>query len=417
MDEVALAFVAVFVLAYALISRRLQTTVVTGPMVFVAAGIVASGEGLGILDLGMGEGAVRVLAEATLILVLFTDAIRIDLSGLRVQADLPGRLLGVGLPLTIVAGTAVGAWLFSGIGIAEAALLAAVLTPTDAALGQAVVTSPVVPVRVRQALNVESGLNDGLMLPIITVLLALAAVEGDLRTPGYWVGFAAAQIGFGVVVGGLTGLVGGKLMRVFARLGWIDGAFRQLATLAIGVGAFALAGLVNGNGFVAAFVAGLAFGEAAREECEGAYDFAEDEGQLLALLTFLFFGSALAGPALSELTWQIALYAVLSLTLVRMVPVSLSLIGFGLKRPTIGYMGWFGPRGLASILFGLFILEEAELPMGDEILLVVTWTVLASVFLHGATAYGASQRYGAWFRVHGRPDMAEAVEVEMMPTR
>ncbi len=413
----AVAWIAGFVLVYALVSRRIEPTPVTGPMVFVAAGIIAGPAGFGLLGFGIDEGGVRVLAEATLVLVLFTDAIRIDVRRLRTQVELPARLLGVGLPLTVLAGTLAGAWLLSGLGVWEAALAAAILTPTDAALGQAVVSSPLVPVRIRQALNVESGLNDGLMLPIITVLLALAAAEVNLETPRYWAGFAAAQIGFGVLIGVASGFGGGKLIHVFARRGWIDGAFRQLATLAVGVGAFAVAELSPGNGFVAAFVAGLAFGEAARDECKGAYDFAEDQGQLLALLTFLFFGVALAGPALDELTWQIAVYAAAALTVVRMVPVALSLTGARLKLPTVGFVGWFGPRGLASILFGLFVLEEAALPNGDEILLVVTWTVLASVALHGATSYPVSERYGRWFRVHGRPDMAEAVEVEMMPTR
>jgi len=386
-------------------------------MVFVTFGIIAGPAGLGLLDVGMGEGVVRVLARATLVLVLFTDAIRIDLTRLRKQLDLPGRLLGLGLPLTVVAGTFFGLWLLPGFGLWEAALTAAILTPTDAALGRAVVTSPHVPVRIRQALNVESGLNDGLMLPLITVLLALAAVGVDIETPGYWVGFAAAQLGFGVLTGALVGFGGGRLIHFFADKGWVDGVFRQLATLAVGVGTFAVAEVVGGNGFVAAFVAGLAFGEAARQQCQGAYDFAEDEGQLLALLTFLFFGAALAGPALDDLTWRIALYALASLTVVRMVPVAIGLVGFRLKGPTIAYLGWFGPRGLASILFGLFVLEKAALPAADDIILVMTWTVLASVVFHGATSYPLSGRYGSWFKKHGRPEMAEAVEVETMPTR
>ena len=386
-------------------------------MVFVTFGIIAGPAGLGLLDVGMGEGVVRVLARATLVLVLFTDAIRIDLTRLRKQLDLPGRLLGLGLPLTVVAGTFFGLWLLPGFGLWEAALTAAILTPTDAALGRAVVTSPHVPVRIRQALNVESGLNDGLMLPLITVLLALAAVGVDIETPGHWVGFAAAQLGFGVLTGALVGFGGGRLIHFFADKGWVDGVFRQLATLAVGVGTFAVAEVVGGNGFVAAFVAGLAFGEAARQQCQGAYDFAEDEGQLLALLTFLFFGAALAGPALDDLTWRIALYALASLTVVRMVPVAIGLVGFRLKGPTIAYLGWFGPRGLASILFGLFVLEKAALPAADDIILVMTWTVLASVVFHGATSYPLSGRYGSWFKKHGRPEMAEAVEVETMPTR
>ncbi len=417
MEFADIAVVAGFVLAYALVSRRLERTPATGPMVFVAFGILIGTAGLDVVELGMDEGAVRTLAEATLVLLLFTDAIRIDLRRLRQQIQLPARLLGIGLPLTVVAGTATALLLFPQLGLWEAALLAAILSPTDAALGQAVVANPRVPVRVRQALNVESGLNDGMMLPVITLLLALAATGIDLETPGYWTEFAAEQIGYGILVGIIGGYLGGRLIREFAGRDWMDGAFRQLATLAVGVGSFALAEAVDGNGFVAAFVAGLAFGAAARDYCSGVYDFAEDQGQLLALLTFLFFGATLAGPALGDLTWRIGLYALLSLTVVRMVPVAISLVGTRLRLPTVGYLGWFGPRGLASILFGLFILEKAELPVADDVFDVVVWTVLASVMLHGVTSLWLSERYGAWFETHGRDQMREAVVVDEMPIR
>ncbi|MDH3606639.1 MAG: cation:proton antiporter [Acidimicrobiia bacterium] len=412
-----IALVAGFVLAYALVSRRLETTPVTGPMVFVGFGLLIGTGGLDAISIGMDEGAVRTLAEATLVLLLYTDAIRIDLRRLRRQVAIPARLLGLGLPLTVIAGTIAAVLLFPDFSVWEAALVAAILSPTDAALGQAVVANPRVPIRIRQAINVESGLNDGIMLPVITLLLALAATDIDLETPGYWTEFAAEQIGYGILIGIVGGYAGGRLIREFAGRGWMDGAFRQLATLAVGVGTFALAEAVGGNGFVAAFVAGLAFGAAAREYCAGVYDFAEDQGQLLALLTFLFFGASLAGPVLDDLTWSIAAYAILSLTAIRMVPVALSLIGTHLKTPTVGYIGWFGPRGLASILFGLFILEDAELPVADDLFAVVIWTVLASVFLHGITSVRLSERYGAWFEAHGRKNMEEAMEVEEMPTR
>ena len=358
----------------------------------------------------------RVLAETTLVLLLFTDAIRIDIRRLRRQIDLPGRLLGIGLPLTVVGGTAVAMVLLPGLGLWEAALVAAILSPTDAALGQVVVANVRVPARIRQALNVESGLNDGIMLPVITLLLALAAVRTELESTGYWAEFAARQIGFSVLVGVAIGWVGGRLLDLAAGRGWVDGAFRQLATLSIGVAAFGVAEVLDGNGFVAAFVAGLAFGAAARDHCEGAYDFAEDEGQLLALLTFLFFGAAIAGPALDELPWRIALYSLLSLTVIRMAPVAIGLAGTKLRWQTVVYIGWFGPRGLASILFGLFILEEAALPVADELFLVVVWTVIASVVLHGVTSVALSNRYAAWF--NGRSDaMPESEPVEVMPTR
>lgn len=415
MEIADIGIIAVFVIAYTLVSRRLETTAITGPMVFVFVGIVLGSAGLDRLELGMGEGAVRTLAEATLVLLLFTDSIRIDLRRLKRQVELPARLLGVGMPLTLIAGTAAAAVVFTDLGVWEAGLLAAILTPTDAALGQAVVANPRVPIRVRQALNVESGLNDGIMLPVITLLLALAAVDVELETTGFWTEFVARQIGFGVLFGVVVGSAGGRLIDYFAVRGWVEGAFRQLGTLSVGVAAFALAEVVEGNGFVAAFVAGLAFGAVARAQCQGAYDFAEDEGQLLALLTFLFFGATLAGPALNDLTWQIGLYALLSLTVVRMVPVAISLVGAGLRMPTIAYFGWFGPRGLASILFGLFVLEEADLPVGDDLFLVVVWTVLASVVLHGASSVWLSSRYADWFDRHHAEPMPEAAIVEEMP--
>ena len=386
-------------------------------MTFVAAGIILGPEYLNVLDLDIDEGAVRVLAEATLVLVLFTDAIRIDLGRLRHQIELPARLLAVGLPLTVAAGTGAALLLFPAFGIFEAALLAAILAPTDAALGQAVVSNPRVPIRIRQALNVESGLNDGLMLPAITILLALAAAETNIETPSYWATFALEQVGYGILVGAAAGTIGGRLLDWFADRDYIEGGFRQLATLAIGVIAFAAAESIGGNGFVSAFIAGLAFGAAAREHCNGAYDFAEDEGQLLALLTFLFFGVALAGPALNDLTPRIAIYAVLSLTVVRILPVALAMIATGLRPPTLGYLGWFGPRGLASILFALFVLEDADLPIADDLLLTVTWTVLLSVLLHGATSVPLANRYATWWQQNRADPMPENTEVAPMPTR
>ena len=418
MEYVAIATVAAVIVGYGLVSRRLATTPLTGPIVFVGVGVLIGPSALDLADVSFDRGAVRILAEATLILLLFTDAARIDLATLRRYFSLPGRLLGIGLPLTLAAGTLAAILVFPRLGVWEAALLAAILTPTDAALGKAVVTSRLIPVRVRQTINVESGLNDGLMLPIITALVAVVAVGVDLETPAYWLRFVATQVGFGVLAGAAVGYVGGRLLDHFASRGWVQGAMRQLATLSIAVAAFALASAVDGNGFVAAFVAGIAFGAAAREQCPGAYDFAEDEGQLFALLTFLFFGAALAGPALDDLNWRIALYVVLSLTVVRMLPVALSLAGSRLRLPTVAFVGWFGPRGLASILFGLFILEEAEVAVFEEVLMVVTWTVMVSVVLHGATSYPLANRYGRWVDAHPqRPVMGEMEAMPEMPTR
>ena len=392
MQSVAIA--AALVVAYGTVSRRLTTTVVTGPMAFVAAGLLLGDGGLEVLDLGLEEEGVRILAEATLVLVLFVDAIAIDVRALVREIQLPARLLTIGLPLTVVLGTGAALLVFD-LQLWEAALLAAILAPTDAALGQAVVTNPRVPERIRQTLSVESGLNDGIVLPLVMLFLGLAAEETMAVSGRSIATFVASQLGFGVLTGVAVGLVGGIVIDRAARGEWMDGVFRQLSVFAVAVCSFAVADLVGGNGFIAAFVAGVTFGQVAREQCQGAADFAEDEGQLLTLLTFLVFGAALAGPALADAPQpQTAVYAVLSLTIVRVVPTAVALAGTGLTVTSKAFIGWFGPRGLASILFSVLILEEADLPTQDAIIQIVTWTVLLSILAHGASARPAADAYG-----------------------
>ena len=406
---------AVLVFAYALVSRRLESSMVTAPMIFTAIGIAIGALGLFELE-SLDTGTVGILAEATLVLILFTDAIRIDLRRLREDAALPTRLLVIGLPISVALGTLVGYLVLGDLGLISAFVLATILTPTDAALGKAVVTDERVPVRIRQTINVESGLNDGIMLPIVTVAVALLVGEPD-RTDSTIGALLISELGLGILMGAVAGWVGGRLLDVAAARGNVDGIMRQLGTLAIGVSAFAGAELAGGNGFVAAFVAGLVFGAVARDHCEGAYDFAADEGELLTLLTFLAFGVAVVGPQLSSPTLGTVIYALLSLTLVRMIPVALSLIGTGLKMPTIGFIGWFGPRGLASILFGVFLLEEVGSGVSEPIFSVVVWVVLFSIFLHGLSAAVLSRSYGRWYSEQAEESMMEAGEVFEHPVR
>lgn len=389
-----LGLIALFVAAFGLVSALAARSLITGAMAFVAFGILIGPEGVDLLGLEVDAAILEVLAEVTLAIVLFTDATRIEPRVARRDGQIPGRLIGIGMPLTVAAGLGVGLVLLSDLRLWEAALVAAILAPTDAALGQAVVVDESIPVRIRQALNIESGLNDGIAAPLVTVFLALAAVEINTGSTGTWLRFGVEQIGYGLAVGAVTGAVGGRLIDACSRRDWITGTFRQLGTLALALVAFGLAGAVGGNGFIAAFTAGVAFGIVARDQCPQIEEFAEDEGELLALLTFLFFGATLAGPALGDITWRIALYAVLSLTLVRAVPVALSLLGGGLRVSTTALLAWFGPRGLASIAFVLMVLEEAELPGSETIRLTVTATVLLSVFAHGITAGPGARAYG-----------------------
>lgn len=413
---VELAVVAVVLFGYGLFSRTLERSVVSTPILFTGVGILMGSQALGLFEQeSLGTGFVGLLAEATLVLVLYTDAIRIDLRRLRNHAQLPARLLGLALPLTLVGGAAVAKLVFDSFDWAAAFALAAILTPTDAALGKPVVTEERLPVRIRQTINVESGLNDGIMLPVVTVSVALLAMD-TVEEEG--IGrLLIEQLGFGVLVGVLIGWVGGRLLDRFVTRGFVDGVMRQIATLAIGVGAFALAELAGGNGFVAAFVAGLAFGAAAREHCAGAYDFAADEGELLTLLTFLTFGAIVFGQAYDGFSLEIAVYAVLSLTVIRMVPVALALLGTGLKMPTVAFIGWFGPRGLASILFGVFLLEESGSPAASAVFAVVVWTVVFSIVLHGISAVWLSNRYVSWYERMREDAQGESMDMPELPIR
>ena len=388
-----LAVLAAVVFAFGLVSRRLEGTVLTAPMVFVVAGAILGPAGLGMVTFELDGHTVLLLAEIALAIVLFTDAASTDLSSLRQNEGLPVRLLGVGMPLTIALGAAAALLLLTDLSFWEAAIVGTVLAPTDAALGQAVVSNPRVPVRVRQALNVEAGLNDGLSVPFLALFLTLAVAEEELQPASYWIRFALEQIGLGALVGIGVGLVGGWLVSLAARKRWMADPFQRLALLALALIAWALADQIGGNGFIAAFVGGLAVGPTVERIGERLIRFSEAEGQLLNLSVFLVFGVLVIG-LIQHLRWEVVLYALLSLTLIRMLPVALCLIGTHLRSISVLFMGWFGPRGLASIVLGLIVVAEAPLLTGrEEIGQVVTLTVLFSVLLHGLTAAPLSAAY------------------------
>ncbi len=404
------------VFAFGLVSRRLEGTILTAPLVFVAAGVVLGPSGLGVVGFGLDDHAVLLLGEVALALVLFADAARINLSALQQNEDLPLRLLGIGMPLTIALGTAAAALVLTDLTFWEAAIVGTVLAPTDAALGQAVVSNPRVPLRLRQALNVEAGLNDGLSVPFLALFLTLAVAEEELQPASYWIRFALEQIGLGLLVGAGVGLAGGWLVSRASKNGWMTGSFQRLALLALALMAWALADQIGGNGFIAAFVGGLAVAPTVQRAGEQLIRFSEAEGQLLNLSVFFVFG-VLAVGLLESLTWQVALYALLSLTLIRMIPVAASLVGTHLRGVSVLFAGWFGPRGLASIVLGLIVVSEAPLLAGrDEVEVAVASTVLLSVLLHGITAAPLSAAYAR--RVEGMPaDAPEKAGTEQVPTR
>lgn len=418
MTTQAFAVIALFILGFGLISGRIEKSILTPPMTFVIFGLMVSPGVLGLVDLRLESELVKILTELTLVLVLFTDASRIDLKLLRREHNIPVRLLGVGLPLTIIFGAIAAAILFANLTFWEAAVLATILAPTDAALGQAVISSPRVPVRIRQALNVESGLNDGLCLPILLILLSVAGMAAGTETAAFWLNFAAKQVILGPIVGVAVGYVGGQLVSLGSRTEWMNVSFRDLSALSLSLLAYSLAELVGGNGFIAAFCAGLTLGNAAREICPCLYEFGEAEGQLLVLLTFMVYGSIMVLPVLDALNWQILLHALLSLTVVRMAGVALSLQGLHLQLDTLLFLGWFGPRGVASIIYGLIVLERTDITAREPLFAAMSITVLISVFAHGVSAFPGAQWYAARLeKMREMPDVMEHAPVKEMPTR
>jgi NhaP-type Na+/H+ or K+/H+ antiporter len=379
---------AIFVLVlfcYALLSQRIEHTPITAPIIFTALGMIMSSGWMHIAGAGVTPAVFLRLAEVGLVLLLFTDSSRTDLRVLRSIGTLPGRLLSVGMLLTLLLGAVVARLVFPRLSIWEAGILSAILAPTDAGLGQIIVNSPRVPMRVRQALNVEAGLNDGLSVPFLLFFMALAAarIEGGAASLLQFIG---EQLGLGVVVGIAIGLIGGWLLRVATRRGWIAKAFQQVAVVTLPLLCLLLAEMVDASMFIAAFVAGLAVQVTFKAAGQHSVEFAEEWGQLFNLVVFFLFGMVVIRDW-SQLTLMSWIYAGLSLTVVRMLPVALALIGTGLSRPTVLFMGWFGPRGLASIVLGLVYLEqELHLPGESTVRLAVMATVVLSIFVHGLSA-------------------------------
>lgn len=397
MHDFDVALIAAFVLGFGLVSKALGRTPLTAPILAVAFGILMGPGGLDAIHFRVEhDESILLLAEFTLALLLFHDASRIDLGLLRRNLGAPRRLLTLGLVGTIVLGFGIGLLMLEGLEVIEVALLAALLAPTDAALGQAVVTQESVPIRVRQALNVESGLNDGLVVPVVAIIMAFAAgADAETGGVGAWIEHAARVGGFGVGVGAAAGFVAAKLLDAGERAGWMEVGAQRGAVAAVPVAAFFTAEALEGSGFLAAFVAGLVLGGAIRALPRKAFHFNEEAGELIGLVTWIAFGVAAVPYATHCFDAATIIYALLSLTVIRILPVALALAGSGLRLDTRLFMGWFGPRGLATVVFAITVLHEDAIAGGTRIFGVATWTVLLSVLLHGLTAGALARRFGA----------------------
>ena len=380
-----LAVVALFIFLYSLVAGRVERSVISGPMVFVVVGFLIGPFGIGWLKGDSTSDDLRTLADLTLALILFIDAANADLSVLKRQFRIPSRMLLLGLPGVIALGFGFAVWMFDDLTLYAAAILATMLAATDAALGKAVISNKAVPARIREGLNVESGLNDGICVPIVLFFIALAVSGEHGGSSESALALVAQEIGIGMTVGLGLALAGASLLRWCWKQGWVTEIWMQVTVVGLAIASFSLAQSLHGSGYIAAFTGGMLFGYLAKDATHKLVLGAEGAGETLALMTWLLFGAMVIGQAFKLFDWDVVLYALLSLTVIRVVPIFLSLTGSGESTASKLFLGWFGPRGLASIVFAIIVIN-AEVPGGEYLALVVICTVFLSLIAHGITA-------------------------------
>jgi NhaP-type Na+/H+ or K+/H+ antiporter len=381
------------ILGYALTSRKLSQKPITAPMVFLAIGFAMSGSSM--LDPHIGEQALHIVAEVTLMVLLFIDAAQIDLRTLMRHHQWSQRLLLVGMPVSLAIG-AIFHWLIAPeLGWTMALLAAALLIPTDAALGQPIITNTDIPARPRRALSVESGLNDGLALPLILITAAALAVSSSAPTIG-WSAFALLQITLGPLVGGAFGWLGGRLFIAAKDRGYSSQQLEGIGALALAVLLYLLATAVGGNGFIATFVGGLLFNRVVGDRCQFVYEFTESEGKLLSWSAFLLIGMLLIPEAIAALDGRMLAIILTSLFIVRPLAVYIALLGSDATKPTRLFFGWFGPRGLATAVFALLIVDQLTPADHEWVLHLAVNAVWISALLHGLTAVPIGKRYARY---------------------
>ena len=415
LDTQLVVALAASIIVWGLCSARLQRFDISAPMVFVGLGLLCANP-LGLVDVSSRGEGLHTLAEITLALLLFSDAARVNLRVLARDVSVPAKLLFLGLPLSIGLGTVLAALLFPGVNVCVLAAIAASIAPTDAALGAQVVEDPHVPKRVRRILNVESGLNDGIATPFVTFFLASAVSELAVHPAQSALG-AVGDLALGALVGTVIGAGGGWLLKWASAKEWANPSYRALTVVAFALLAYAGADELGANGFIAAFVGGLAFGTVfVPAERDSVLQFDAGMGSLLSLIVWFVFGAFLVS-ALDVVTWQTVVYTALALTVVRMLPVALVLVRSGLDRSTVAFIGWFGPRGLASVVFALVVSDALTGKDAELALSVISLTVVASVVAHGLSASPLARRYGAHMArlAHDSPEHQEVPHLSPRP--
>ncbi len=377
---------ALIIVSYALFAGKIEKGPISGPIVFLTFGLLLGPLAFHILNVKFNKEAYLIISEIALAIVLFHDASQTNLKILNYNKNFPIRLLLIGLPLSIIAGYFFGLAIFKNFNWVELALLSAALAPTDAALGEPVVTNKKVPSKIREALNVESGLNDGICVPIVLLLFALKSTTGDEDVNfAYGLRLFVEQIGIGVAVGIVMGWLGHFGVTFAIKKGWVEVAWKPVIIVMLAIATFSLAQATGGSGFIASFVGGLAFGRYYKQNKEELLESSSGYGKILSALVWIVFGSVITGYVFKHFTFEVLLYAIGSVTVIRIIPVLLVLMGTRINFYERLFIAWFGPRGLASIVFGSMILEEA-LPHGETVVVTICLTILLSVFAHGITA-------------------------------
>ena len=383
---IELGIIALFVFCYSIVAGRIERTVLSGPIVFVVAGFLMGPLGFGWIASDVSNIKLRVFADLTLALILFIDAANADFTILKRQLQIPFRMLFFGLPGIILLGTFIAVLIFDELSIFQAAIVGTMLAATDAALGKAVITNKSVPARIRESLNIESGLNDGLCVPILFVFIALALSQvADGGSSMLALKLVAQEIGIGLVVGVGLSAMATRLFWICWKRGWVTEIWTQVTVVGLAIACFAIAQSLHGSGYIAAFTGGLLFGYKAKEHTHKLVLAAEGTGETLALITWMLFGAAVVGQSFKLFTWEMIAYAFLSLTVIRILPIFLSLSGMRESVFSRLFLGWFGPRGLASIVFAIIVLDKG-VPGGEFMAMIVACTVFLSLVLHGVTA-------------------------------
>ena len=386
--------IAMVVLGYGYFSKLLLRYNISGPMIFVAVGVFLSPLGVGPSETKLNAELVQIVAEFALIIILFSDASALNLKKLRREWSIPVRLLVISLPITIIAATLIAQEFFPEETTAYLLLMALILAPTDAALGKAVVTDKTVPEKIRSGINVESGLNDGIVLPVLLTVVAMIMSGQEHAQDNSWIGYVTQQIIFGTIIGSVVGYISARLSLKVIQNDWMESNYQNLVPIALAILAYYLAEHFGGNGFIAAFFAGLFLGNYSEDLREHVKDFAESEGDLFILISFLVFGIAFIPPTIDYWDLNVFVYSLLSLTVLRMIPVAISMIGTKFDLSTILFIGWFGPRGIASILYVLIVINQLGSIKGHEtIYSVISLTILLSIILHGLSAQPLARLY------------------------